>query len=99
MHKLPVRFVDNCWQVLVPHGCVAKWISCRSKSDARQMAVSGNLVFEVQEPAGQTAAAATELELCAALFRRYGCKEQALWLDEYAKLARGELSFSIRAGD
>jgi hypothetical protein len=92
MHKLPIRFVDNTWEVRVPHGDIEKWVCCRTESDARQMAGSGNLVFAVDERHCKTEHAALELDECAALFDRYGCEERALWLKEYAKLARNQPS-------
>jgi hypothetical protein len=93
MHKLPIRFVDNTWEVRVPHGNIEKWVCCRSESDARQMAASANLVFAVEERHCRTDQTALELDECAALFNKYGCEEQALWLKEYAKVARNEPSY------
>ena len=92
MHGLPVRLFDGKWEVLLSRNGASHWLGCDGEKDARQMAASGNLAYEAIDGKRPGEEIAQELEACARTFNKYGCDDQAMWLIEHAKVARGEPS-------
>jgi hypothetical protein len=92
MHRLPVRLCEGKWEVLLSRNGAGHWLCCDSEKDARQMAASGNLAYEAIDGKRPGEDIAQDLEACARTFSNYGCDDQAKWLMEHAKIARGEPS-------
>ena len=92
MQRLPLRFHEGRWQVQIPAGSHATWISCDTQGDAHRMSKSGKLASAALECLDNDEKLAAELDKAAHLFLKYGCTERATWLHEHAKRARGEPS-------
>jgi hypothetical protein len=100
MHKLPIRFHEDRWEVQVPTpNNHTEWIRCDTQGDAHRMSQSGKLAFEALECIEDDEKLAAELDEAAQQFLKYGCTERAAWLHEHAKRARGEPSSFDNARD